>query len=248
MGSSNLLIVEPNHLFRDGLRQIFLNSSYHVVGAVRTVAEAFGTTGVEPDLVIWGTGASLHFSVEMARVREHYAPPCCVRCVLLADVSNVVRLRRFVETGVDAVLSQDISSDVLHRSLDLVMLGQQLYPASLVHAPVEYPPAFEAELIPFPILPGARPASRSDERHGEAALSPRDNQILRCLTQGASNKTIARELSISEDAVKAHVKGLLRRVHARNRTQAAVWAMANMQDGPAVEAHAGDAQRRSSRS
>lgn len=38
---------------------------------------------------------------------------------------------------------------------------------------------------------------------------------------------IARELNISEATVKVHLKALLRKLNARNRTQAAIWAMEN---------------------
>ena len=46
---------------------------------------------------------------------------------------------------------------------------------------------------------------------------------------GTSNKTIAKNLSITETTVKAHVKGLLRKIGVTNRTQAAVWAL-NQED------------------
>jgi two-component system nitrate/nitrite response regulator NarL len=55
-------------------------------------------------------------------------------------------------------------------------------------------------------------------------LSDREAQILRCLTQGASNKLIARELGVAEATVKVHIKAILRKVKAVNRTQAAMWA------------------------
>jgi len=58
-------------------------------------------------------------------------------------------------------------------------------------------------------------------------LSQREGQVLRCLVDGASNKAIARELEITETTVKAHVKGLLRKMRASNRTQAAIWALEN---------------------
>ncbi len=57
------------------------------------------------------------------------------------------------------------------------------------------------------------------------ALSERERQVLHCLVQGSSNKTIARELEVAETTVKAHVKGVMRKVRAANRTQAAIWAM-----------------------
>ena len=48
--------------------------------------------------------------------------------------------------------------------------------------------------------------------------------MLECLTQGKSNKEIARELDIREPTVKLHVKKLYRKINAHNRTQAAMIA------------------------
>jgi len=56
-------------------------------------------------------------------------------------------------------------------------------------------------------------------------LSDREEQILRCLVAGLPNKLIARELGIAETTVKVHVKSVLRKVRAANRTQAAMWAV-----------------------
>jgi two-component system, NarL family, nitrate/nitrite response regulator NarL len=56
-------------------------------------------------------------------------------------------------------------------------------------------------------------------------LSDREKQILRCLVAGLPNKLIARELEIAETTVKVHVKSVLRKVRAANRTQAAMWAV-----------------------
>jgi DNA-binding CsgD family transcriptional regulator len=56
------------------------------------------------------------------------------------------------------------------------------------------------------------------------ALSERELDILRCLSQGHSNKVIARQLVIAEATVKAHVKALLRKMQVANRTQAAICA------------------------
>ena len=59
----------------------------------------------------------------------------------------------------------------------------------------------------------------------EPRLSERERYILRCIIEGDSNKHVARRLSIAEATVKVHVKAILRKIHVRNRTQAAMWAM-----------------------
>jgi DNA-binding NarL/FixJ family response regulator len=54
------------------------------------------------------------------------------------------------------------------------------------------------------------------------SLTPRQAAVLECLCQGDSNKLIARRLSVSETTVKVHVRQIMRKLGAANRTQAAV--------------------------
>src|SRR5690606_27993835 len=56
-------------------------------------------------------------------------------------------------------------------------------------------------------------------------LSEREMEILRCLVNGDANKVIANRLDITEATVKVHMKSLLRKIKAANRTQAAIWAL-----------------------
>ena len=49
--------------------------------------------------------------------------------------------------------------------------------------------------------------------------------VLRCLLHGHSNKIIARDLGITDSTVKVHLKAVLRKINASNRTQAAIWAL-----------------------
>ena len=59
-------------------------------------------------------------------------------------------------------------------------------------------------------------------------LSVRETVILRCLMDGDSNKIIARKFDITEATVKVHVKAILRKIQAKNRTQAAIWAASHL--------------------
>jgi two-component system nitrate/nitrite response regulator NarL len=62
----------------------------------------------------------------------------------------------------------------------------------------------------------------------EPHLSAREVVILKGLADGLPNKVIAKTLAITEATVKVHVKAVLRKIQARNRTQAAVWAVRNL--------------------
>jgi DNA-binding CsgD family transcriptional regulator len=76
----------------------------------------------------------------------------------------------------------------------------------------------------LPILPVANGLSGWS---GVGALSPREVEILKCLLCGSSNKVIARQLGIVEATVKTHLKSLMRKIRAGNRTKAALWALSN---------------------
>ena len=56
-------------------------------------------------------------------------------------------------------------------------------------------------------------------------LTPRETEILGLLAEGQSNKTIARNLGISDGTVKLHVKAILRKLDVHSRVEAAVMAV-----------------------
>jgi DNA-binding NarL/FixJ family response regulator len=63
-------------------------------------------------------------------------------------------------------------------------------------------------------------------RHYDAdALSGRETEILRLVAGGLSNKLVADKLAISEDTVKSHMKNVLAKLQANDRTHAVMIAM-----------------------
>jgi two-component system nitrate/nitrite response regulator NarL len=58
-------------------------------------------------------------------------------------------------------------------------------------------------------------------------FSDREQQILKDLAKGHSNKMIARTFTLADATVKVHIKSILRKTRFTNRTQVAVWALQN---------------------
>ena len=58
-----------------------------------------------------------------------------------------------------------------------------------------------------------------------SSITVREREVLTRIAHGHSNKVIARKCGIAEATVKAHVKSILLKIQATNRTQAAVWAV-----------------------
>lgn len=121
-----------------------------------------------------------------------------------------------------ALMSGEASREVAERALEMGAIGfipKTLPAKSLVnaikfmamgekYAPLDFMTA-EPEPNNHPLLNG---------------LTDRETQVLQGLTEGKSNKEIARDLELSEPTVKLHVKTLYRKINVSNRTQAALVA------------------------
>jgi len=224
MARSSALLLGENRLFRDGIRQMLAAGSIMVIAEGRDVHDAVGAADLSPapELIIFHVASEsiaappVEFIDEL---RRHFP---AAKLVLLADPSAKPVLPAFIQANVSAVLLTDISGEMLERSLDLVLSDHRLFPADIMSS-----------------ITGGTPAENRNDQSAEGdgigegnnhlALSPplsrREYQVVRCLAIGLSNKTIARELNITEGTVKVHVKGLLRKVKAANRTQLAIWAL-----------------------
>jgi DNA-binding NarL/FixJ family response regulator len=76
-------------------------------------------------------------------------------------------------------------------------------------------------------------ASRLLEEMASDPLTPREREVLALIGRGMANKVIARELSLSEKTVKAHVSSILAKLGVSDRTQAALYAVRAGLVGPA---------------
>jgi two-component system, NarL family, nitrate/nitrite response regulator NarL len=224
MAHSNAVLLGESRLFRDGIRQMLAKSGISVIAEGQDVRDVAGTGDLPdgPELVIFHV-ASEDFAVSPAELIDdlcqHFP---AAKLVLLADPSAKPVLPAYIQAGVSAVLLTEISGDMLERSLDLVLSDHRLFPADIMSSITGATRAENGN-------DHAVDDDRADEGNNHLALSPplsrREYQVVRYLAIGLSNKTIARELNITEGTVKVHVKGLLRKVKAANRTQLAIWAL-----------------------
>jgi len=214
MGQVDTILVGSKTLMREGLKQLLAGSPINISGeAVRLgdVGQAM-TNGHAADLVLFDV---TEFQDEVAQgvkdLKQRYPR---LKLVMLTDVLDAGQLSASLAAGVDGYLMKEISCEALLQSLRLVMLGEKVFPTDLATLLVNG--------TPTPPRSGKRVLTDEVKNRG---LSERELQILQCLAQGDSNKTIANRLDITEATVKVHVKSLLRKIQASNRTQAAIWAV-----------------------
>jgi two-component system, NarL family, nitrate/nitrite response regulator NarL len=202
--SSRTILIEPNRLFRQGLKHLLADTCFEVGAEFNTVELALeaGETAGTPDLVI--SGQPVKDEADLRTLREVFPT---ARIVVLADDLSVDVLRAAMGGGADGFLIKTVSPEALIQSLQLVMLGEKVFPTNLAAM----------------LLDMTAPSPLNSVR----GLSPREQEILQALVTGASNKMIANKLGITEATVKVHLKTLLRKIDVHNRTQAAIWAMNN---------------------
>lgn len=212
MSAVKTFLIDSNRLSRDGMRRIFADSRFHVVGEGKTLASlARPSDGPEdtPDLVLVDIATldgQIHEGIAVLRESLNRG-----FIVVLADQEETHLLFDCFRAGVDGCLLKDISSAALLESLDLVLLGERVFPSQLLtmlmHDGVAVRNGESADAV------------------SQARLSEREIQILHCLVAGSSNKAIANRLDVTEATVKVHLKSILRKIKAQNRTQAAIWAI-----------------------
>jgi two-component system nitrate/nitrite response regulator NarL len=122
--------------------------------------------------------------------------------------------------GAAGYLLKNIEGDALISAIQRVMVGESVIANEMTSKLFSaYRGATENAAQPVP------KASTAASTLG--SLSPRENDILRAIAQGASNKEIGRQFGIAETTVKIHVQHILRKLDVSTRVHAAVIATEN---------------------
>lgn len=208
----NSIIVSKDTLVREGMRALFADSRYKVSEEFSTIEDAIALPNAGADLLFVGSSLDDQIIDPLKSLRQIYPK---ARVVLYVGAIRLPTntLIELIASTLDGCLASSASLGVIMQSLDLIMLGEAIFPLSLVFSAI--PPDPDSG-------PSVR-VSLSEDR----AFSDRELQVLDFLRRGKSNKSIARELQISEATVKVHIKTVLRKIGASNRTQAAIWAVKN---------------------
>jgi two-component system nitrate/nitrite response regulator NarL len=212
MDAVRTLVVDSSRLFREGLRQLLDGTQFRIDVECTSLAEALGQIerGLKPQLVLAELDNSDRWIESLRSVRESCPE---ARIIVLSSQLVAYALAQALDAGVDGYLLKNISLQGLTESLELAMLGEKVFPTQL------------ASLLAEGRANSERPILRVAARPN--GLSDRETAILRCLVCGYPNKVIADQLQMTEASVKVHLKAVLRKIQASNRTQAAIWAINN---------------------
>ena len=205
-----VLVVDDHPLFRKGVVQLLaMEPSIEVVGEAGNRAQALALVQQhEPDLTLLDLNLKAESGLDILAAIKADDPS---RRVVMLTVSDAAEdLMGAIRAGADGYLLKDMEPEQLLERVRASLAGETVIGEALAAR-----------------LAGALRQEAQDSAGGVrrdlSLLTDREQQVLRCLADGQSNKRIARTLSITEGTVKVHVKNLLKKLSFRSRVEAAVW-------------------------
>jgi two-component system, NarL family, nitrate/nitrite response regulator NarL len=208
---NTVLIVDDHPLFRRGVAQLLaMDPEIQVIGEAADKAGALEMTRRhEPDLILLDLNLKSESGIDILAELKDEDPSRRIVMLTVSDAPD--DLMQAIRTGADGYLLKDMEPEDLLSRLREALTGKTVISDALAGRLAS---ALRAE---------AQDATRKSDRD-LAALTEREQAVLRCVADGQSNKLIARTLSITEGTVKVHVKHMLKKLNFRSRVEAAVWA------------------------
>lgn len=198
-------------LCRGLVRTLMLLYDDVCVTAADSIDEMLARIPELPDLDLVLLDASMAGMENFAGLRRTVEKLPDVPVVVTSPSESRAQIIAAIRNGARGYFPLSIKPCVLQLALPLIMSGEFYIPACalrLGHG--------DAMLAPEGLAPRMRSAGDG--------LTLRQSEIIVMLAEGKSNKEIAREFRVLEGTIKLHVKGILRRLGVRNRTEAVLAA------------------------
>jgi two-component system nitrate/nitrite response regulator NarL len=207
-----ILIVSDIRILREGLGEVLArDSSFSVVGIVGGLDEALEIIAVQPVQVVLVDSTLPEGVDSIVRLREP-SPGVQIIAFALSDTEDAVI--RWAEAGACGYVPRSAGLSDLVDFIDGILRGEQICSRRVASGLLRRIVATQSRL-------GFEPGER------KPILTARENDIVRCLGTGLSNKEIARRLNISLATTKSHVHNVLNKLVLERRSQVPYWIRAH---------------------
>ncbi len=225
-----LLLADDHTLFRDALVQYIERAEpesditlakdfYEVVDLMKEKPEQ---DLILLDLRMPGMNGMEGFK----RMRDDYPD---IPVALMSGVAETKDVNAAMDLGAVGYFPKTLSGKALLKAIQLVLTGERFVPIdheTNAIMPSHYNGKGKGESggSNGNGYGGLQETQSKMDGSAVVQLTPRETEVLSYLARGASNKEIARELDLQVVTVKLHVRGVCRKLEAKNRTQAALRA------------------------
>lgn len=189
-----ILLCDDHFVVRSGLTaSLELENDLEVVAEASDEAEAIEAFNeYSPDLVLMDLQLGEDSGINATKALRSTSADA--RILIFSSYARDLELQKAVEAGALGFLQKNAPREELIAAVRTVAAGHRHLPADVA-------------------LALADSIGRTDP-------TPRETEVLALVAKGNSNKEIASELSLSEETVKHHISNLLKKLNARDRTQA----------------------------
>jgi two-component system, NarL family, response regulator DegU len=213
---TKVMIVDEQPFFRAGVRQALSEQSNLEITECSPNKDTFEVIEAQtPDVVLLGSDLATHSGLELGKNIAMNFPN--TKVIILSPDPNDEELFEVIRSAAVACLKKNTSSSELIDTINKASRGE--YPINDTFS--SRPQIAQQVLKQFEDL-------SSIGEHAEnlvAVLTKREQQILKYIADGNTNKQIANTLAISEQTIKNHVSAILRKLNANDRAHAVVLAI-----------------------
>ena len=194
-----ILIADDHSLVRHGLSTILkFHKDLLVVGDAKNGAEAVALTReTSPDVVIMDLMMPVMNGVEATRTIKSEHPQTNI--LILTTFGTAVDVARAIEVGATGALMKDSPDDELISAIHAVAAGKRAFSPDIEQGILREPPPPE--------------------------LTSHQRELLESVTRGLTNRDIASQFAISQDAVKQQLNVICSKIGAANRAEAVAIAL-----------------------
>ncbi len=201
-----VIVADDHSLFRDGVVSLLEAAGFEVVGQAGDGGQAVALVQqLHPDLVLLDITMPRMGGLEALRQIRDLAPG--VHVVMLTVSDDDADLLEAMRSGARGYLLKNLKSDEFLELLGGLSRGETALTRQAASRVIQ-----------------GLTQSRSSVGRG-VQLTERELELLPLLVEGLANREIAERLSVSENTVKYHVKAILQKLDAKNRTEAAMFAI-----------------------
>jgi len=205
-----ILIADDQALFRYSLRSLLEAHGLEVLGEARNGREAVDLSRkLKPDIVLMDLAMPEMDGFAATRLISAGQPE--VKVVILTAEDEDSKLFEAIRSGAQGYLLKNLESEEFFSLLEGVKRGE---------------PALTPALARKLLQEFAHPAQASAPQQDPDALTDREREVLELLVNGiTSNRKLAKQLGVSENTVKFHVRNILDKLHLHNRAQVVGYAI-----------------------
>ncbi len=209
MVKQRILLVDDHEVVRLGLKSLLeRHPQFDVVGEASTAREAIEMVGnTLPDVVVMDIRLPGTSGIEACEEVTRRYPE--TRVIMLTSYAEDEMLFSAIRAGASGYVLKQIDGEALVRAIEAVGRGEALLDPAVTQR----------------VFQEVRRAVKEEEASAFAHLSQQEKHVLQLVSEGKTNREIAKALFLGEGTVRNYVSSILSKLGVNNRAEAAAYAV-----------------------